>query len=74
MNIKLIFPLLLLAALSACGPTEPPKQEANVPSVEALAADPERLKELRRQCKTDRPAIPLCLASLTFSEGQQQIH
>ena len=49
--------LLLVAALTACGPSEPPKHKANVPTVEELAADPERLKELRRQCKTERPAM-----------------
>lgn len=30
---------------------------ANVPTVDELAADPERLKELRRQCKTERPTM-----------------
>ena len=48
--------LLLVAALTACGPAETPKQ-ANVPTVEELAADPARLKELRQQCKTDRPKL-----------------
>jgi len=49
--------LLLVAALTACGPSESPKQETNVPTVDELAADPERLKELRRQCKTERPTM-----------------
>ncbi|KGA35003.1 MAG: EexN family lipoprotein [Ottowia sp.] len=49
--------LLLVAVLTACGPSESPKQEANVPTVDELAADPERLKELRRQCKTERPTM-----------------
>lgn len=49
--------LLLVAALTACGPSEPPKPEANVPTVDELAAGPERLKELRRQCKTERPTM-----------------
>ena len=44
---------LLVVLLTACGPSEAPKQ-ANVPTVEELAADPSRLKELRQQCKTDR--------------------
>lgn len=57
MTTKLIAPLLLVATLSACGPSEPPKQEANVPAVDELAANPERLKELRRQCKTERPIM-----------------
>lgn len=55
--MKRSIPLLLVAALTACGPSEPPKQEGNVPTVEELAAAPERLKELRRQCKTERPTM-----------------
>ena len=54
--MKRVTPLLLVALLTACGPSETPKQ-ANVPTVEELAADPERLKELRRQCKTERPTM-----------------
>ncbi|WP_410316335.1 EexN family lipoprotein [Klebsiella pneumoniae] len=57
MSLKLIVPFVSVAVLSACGPSEPPKQEASVPTVEELAADPERLKELRRQCKTERPTM-----------------
>ena len=49
--------LLLVAALTACGPSEPPKPAANVPTMDELAADPERLKELRRQCKTERQTM-----------------
>lgn len=48
--------LLLVLALTACGPSETPKQ-ADVPTVEELAADPARLKELRQQCKTDRATL-----------------
>jgi hypothetical protein len=55
--MKRLTPLLLFAALTACNPSEPPKPAANVPTVDELAADPERLKELRRQCKTERPAM-----------------
>ena len=51
--------LLLAIMLTACNPSEPPAPEAtdtaNIPSVEELAADPDRLRELRQQCKTDRP-------------------
>ena len=31
--MKRLTPLLLVAALTACGPSEPPKQQANVPTV-----------------------------------------
>lgn len=48
--------LLLTMLLAACGPSETPKQ-VNVPTVDELAADPARLKELRQQCKTDRATL-----------------
>lgn len=51
--MKKSIPFLLTVLLAACGPSEAPKQ-ANVPTVEELAADPARLKELRQQCKIDR--------------------
>jgi len=54
--MKLIAPLLLIAALTACGQSETPKP-ANVPTVDELAADPVRLKELRQQCKSDRAKL-----------------
>jgi len=57
---KIILPLLA-AALAACGQSETPQKaaapEANIPTVEELAANPERLKELRQQCKTDRAKL-----------------
>lgn len=49
-------PFLLVAVLTACGQSETPKQ-ADVPTVEELAADPARLKELRQQCKADRARL-----------------
>ena len=59
--MKKIFPLLVVAALTACGQSETPQKvtdsETNIPTVEELAANPERLKELRQQCKTDRAKL-----------------
>ena len=59
--MKKIVPLLLGVALTACGQSEVPQKantsEANIATVEELAANPERLKELRQQCKTDRPKV-----------------
>lgn len=53
--MKKVIPLLLAVILVACGKSEAPKQaQADVPTVEELAANPERLKELRQQCKIDR--------------------
>ncbi len=51
--MKNIMPLLFAAMLAACGPSEPTATEM----VESLAADPERLKELRQQCKLDRATL-----------------
>ena len=59
--MKKIIPFLLVAVLTACGQSETPQKadnsEANIPTVEELAASPERLKELRQQCKTARPKL-----------------
>ena len=59
--MKKIIPSLLVAALTACGQSEAPQKAAdsgvNIPTVEELAANPERLKELRQQCKTDRAKL-----------------
>lgn len=59
--MKKVILFLLAAALTACGQSEAPQKSAdsaaNIPTVEELAANPERLKELRRQCKTDRPVM-----------------
>lgn len=49
--MKRITLLLLITALAACGQSEEP-QQMDVPTVEELATDPVRLKELRQQCKT----------------------
>ena len=59
--MRKIIPLLLVAVLASCDRSETPQKtdasEANIPTVEELAANPERLKELRQQCKTDRPKL-----------------
>ncbi|GLE67608.1 EexN family lipoprotein [Pseudomonas aeruginosa] len=59
--MKKIIPFLLAAMLAACGQSETPQQatstETNIPTVEELASNPDRLKELRQQCKTDRAKL-----------------
>ena len=59
--MKKIIPFLLVAILAACSQSEAPQRptvsEASIPTVEELASNPERLKELRQQCKTDRPKL-----------------
>jgi len=54
--MKSIISFFLVAVLIGCGQSETP-QEANIPTVEELVSDPVRLKELRQQCKTDRPNL-----------------
>lgn len=49
--MKKVMPFLLVAMLTACGKSEPTE------TVESLAANPERLKALREQCKTDRAKL-----------------
>ncbi|MBH1977244.1 MAG: EexN family lipoprotein [Comamonadaceae bacterium] len=51
---KLVVPLLLIVMLTACNQSEP---TASTETVESLVANPERLKELREQCKADRAKL-----------------
>ncbi|MBA4278566.1 EexN family lipoprotein [Ralstonia sp.] len=58
--MKKTIPLLLAATLVACGkpePTETDSSSAAAETVESLVANPERLKVLRQQCKTDRAKL-----------------
>ena len=51
--------LMVVAALTACGPSQPSE------TVDALAANPDRIKEIQRQCREDRSKVgdELCLRS-----------
>jgi len=49
--MKMITALMLVVLLTACG------QSAPTDTVESLAANPERLKELRAQCKADHAKL-----------------
>lgn len=58
--MKKFIPFLLAATLVACGKPEPtPMTSTSSPTetVDSLAANPERLKELRQQCKTDHARL-----------------
>lgn len=54
--MKKIMPFLFALALTACGQSETTAPAA-LPTVEALAADPERLKALRQQCRLDHAKL-----------------
>lgn len=49
--MKKILLLTLIVMLTACGKSDP------TDTVDSLAANPERLKTLREQCKTDRAKL-----------------
>jgi len=53
-RIILALPMVCALLLAPCGKPDPAK---TVESVESLVANPERLKELRAQCKADRAKV-----------------
>ncbi len=71
--MKRIAPLLVIAALTACGQSETPTQ-ANVPTGDELAADPARLMELRQQCKTDRAKLGDVLCNRVAEATRQRFY
>lgn len=55
--MKKVIPLLFAAMLTACSKSEPittTSTPSPTETIDSLVANPERLKELRLQCKTDR--------------------
>lgn len=54
--MKKVIAFLLAAMLTGCGPKDAPEKK-DVPSVEELASDPARLKELRQQCRLERAKL-----------------
>lgn len=54
--MKKVMPFLYVLALTACGQPDVPTPLA-LPTVDELAADPVRLKELRQQCKLERAQL-----------------
>ena len=58
--MRKIIPFLLDATLMACGKPEPTERSSKPEppeTVESLAANPERLKALRQQCKLERAKL-----------------
>ena len=63
-----ITPVLMLAVLlAACGRSAPTE------TVELLAANPERLKELRQQCKADRAKLGDVLCNAVAEATRKRI-
>ncbi len=62
MKRTVLLPWALVLALAACGQAPAPTGKA-LPTVEELAADPVRLKELRQQCRLERAKVgeELCI-------------
>lgn len=60
-TLKKLIPLPSIVVLNACGQSETPPQakdsEENIPTVEELASNPDRIKALRQQCKADRSEV-----------------
>ncbi|GHC90430.1 hypothetical protein GCM10007320_38710 [Pseudorhodoferax aquiterrae] len=54
--MKTAFAFALVVVLTGCGPKDGAENK-DVQSVEELASDPVRLKELRQQCRTDRATL-----------------
>lgn len=54
--MKKVTPLVLDVMLAACGQSEAP-QKTILLTVEELASNPERLKELRQQCRLERAKL-----------------
>ncbi|ASD18404.1 EexN family lipoprotein [Pseudomonas aeruginosa] len=54
--MKKVMPFLCVLALTACGQPDAPTPSA-LPTVDELAADPVRRKELREQCKLERAQL-----------------
>lgn len=51
--VKMFLSLLIVMALFACGQPEA-LNKIDLPTVKELMSNPERLKELRQQCKLER--------------------
>ncbi|HCF3279246.1 EexN family lipoprotein [Pseudomonas aeruginosa] len=48
---KVTLLMMMVATLTACGPSQPSE------TVDTLVANPERIKEIQRQCKEDHAKV-----------------
>lgn len=65
--------VLLIALLAACSKSEAPAK-GELPTVEALAANPERLKKLRQQCKLERAKLGDELCNRVAEATRKRFH
>ncbi|MDQ0080975.1 hypothetical protein J2W35_001312 [Variovorax boronicumulans] len=54
-NLLLLVTAAVVLVLAGCGKSEPSR--SSIESVESLVANPERLRELRAQCKADHARV-----------------
>lgn len=68
---QLIALLLAAAVLAACGQNESPETKP-LPTIDELASNGDRLRELRQQCKTDRAALGEVLCNRVAEATRQR--
>jgi cell division protein FtsB len=66
--MKTIPALMLAALLTACGQSTP------TDTVESLVANPERLKELRQQCKAERAKLGDVLCNAVAEAARKRFY
>lgn len=66
-----VMPFLCILALTACGQSDTPAL-STLPSVDELAADPERLKGLRQQCKADWAKVGDALCNMAAEAARKR--
>lgn len=71
--MKKVIPFLCVLALTACGQPETPAPSV-LPTVDELAADPTRLKELRQQCKLERARLGDELCNRVAEATRKRFH
>lgn len=71
--MKKVMPFLYVLALAACGQPETPTPSA-LPTIDALAADPVRLKELRQQCKLQRAQLGDALCNRVAEAARKRFY
>lgn len=71
--MKQVFVPLLFITLSACSEFDP-SELGQLPAMEELINNPERLKELQAQCKTNRHSLDDALCSRVAEAARKQFY